>query len=302
MLRVRLTARADRAADVERALVGTAGLHRVASSPAASGEGAVLEADLRLDVADELVDTLGRLGVPPEDFVLSQLDVVAPTSAVQGRLGAGDAFAWVEVLGEARQHARPLARYLLLMAVAGVIAGLGVIKGNAILVVGAMAASPDLLPLCAACVGLVGGRARLARRALATLLIGLTLVGAAAALLTLALEVTDIISADLVLGSGGLNSLAETDYSTVLVALAAGVAAMLAFETRAREAVGVAISVTTIPASAYWGVALGSGEADGAGGALLVLAVNVCLLLLSGSATLAVQRRWSDRRAHRVNP
>ncbi len=71
---------------------------------------------------------------------------------------------------------------------------------------------------------------------------------------------------------------AHTDYSTVLVALAAGVAAMLSFETRASAAVGVAISVTTIPASAYLGVALGSGDVSEGLGALLVLAVNVALL------------------------
>jgi uncharacterized hydrophobic protein (TIGR00271 family) len=295
MLRIRLTARADRAAVVERALVDSAGLERVAITPAASGEGAVMEADLRLDAADELVATLERLGVPPEDFVLSHLEVVAPAPPWQTRLGGGDSFAWVEVLGEARRQARPLARYFLLMAVAGVVAGLGVIKGNAILIVGAMAVSPDLLPLCSVCVGVVGRRRRLTRRALATLLLGLALVGAMASVLTLLLELTGIISGDLVLGAGGLGGLAETDYSTVLVALVAGVAAMLSFETRASAAVGVAISVTTIPASAYWGVALGTGQASGAGGALLVLVVNVCLLIVSGSATLAVQRRLSRR-------
>jgi hypothetical protein len=46
--------------------------------------------------------------------------------------------------------------------------------------------------------------------------------------------------------------------STILVALAAGVAGMLAVATRASSAVGVAISVTTIPAAAFLGVALGS--------------------------------------------
>ena len=34
---------------------------------------------------------------------------------------------------------------------------------------------------------------------------------------------------------------------------------MLSFETRASAAVGVAISVTTMPASAYLGVAIGAG-------------------------------------------
>jgi hypothetical protein len=113
--------------------------------------------------------------------------------------------------------------------------------------------------------------------------------------MTFLLDVVGILPDPLVLGAGGLSGLAVTDYSTVLIALVAGVAAMLAFETRASTAVGVAISVTTIPASAYWGVALGAGEASGAGGALLVLAVNVCLLIASGSATLEVQRRLSSR-------
>jgi uncharacterized hydrophobic protein (TIGR00271 family) len=280
---------------VERALVDTDGVFRLARTSTGRGDGAVVEADLRLDAADSVVATLETVGVPSDDFVISQLEVVAPAPEAKARLGAGEAFAWVEVLGEARRQARPLARYFVLMAVAGVVAGLGVIEGNAILIVGAMAVSPDLLPLCSVCVGLVGRRGRLARRAFATLMLGLAGVGAAAALMTFLLDVVGILPDPLVLGAGGLSGLAVTDYSTVLIALVAGVAAMLAFETRAGTAVGVAISVTTIPASAYWGVALGAGQAGGAGGALLVLAVNVCLLIGSGSATLAVQRRLSAR-------
>ena len=79
------------------------------------------------------------------------------------------------------------------------------------------------------------------------------------------------------------------------MALAAGVAGMLAFETRASSAVGVAISVTTIPAAAYLGVAAGVGEVGKAWGALAVLAVNVALLLVSGTATLLVQRRVAEQ-------
>ena len=59
---------------------------------------------------------------------------------------------------------------------------------------------------------------------------------------------------------------------------------MLSFETRASAAVGVAISVTTIPASAYLGVALGAGGIDHAFGALVVLAINVTLLIVTGTA------------------
>jgi hypothetical protein len=47
---------------------------------------------------------------------------------------------------------------------------------------------------------------------------------------------------------------------TIVVALAAGVAGMLALEPRTNAGGGVAISVTTIPAAAYLGVAAGLGE------------------------------------------
>ena len=81
----------------------------------------------------------------------------------------------------------------------------------------------------------------------------------------------------------------------MIVAFAAGIAAMLSFESGASAAVGVAISVTTIPASAYLGVAIGGGGIGQAGGALAVLAVNVALLILSGILTLLVQRILPNR-------
>ena len=97
------------------------------------------------------------------------------------------------------------------------------------------------------------------------------------------------------IGEGALQGLSTVNISTVLVALVAGVAGMLALETRASAAVGVAISVTTIPASAYLGVATGVGELSKAAGALVVLLVNVAMLILGGCATLVLQR-WLARR------
>ena len=73
---------------------------------------------------------------------------------------------------------------------------------------------------------------------------------------------------------------------------------MLAFETRASSGVGVAISVTTIPAAAYLGVAAGLGEATKALGALAVLATNVVMIVAGAAITLGLQRRM----AHSRNP
>ena len=85
------------------------------------------------------------------------------------------------------------------------------------------------------------------------------------------------------------------NYSTICIALAAGVAAILAFETNAGAAVGVAISVTTIPAAAYMGVAFAIGSGSPALGAVDVLLVNIGLLVLAGTLTLFVQRRLRSR-------
>ena len=122
------------------------------------------------------------------------------------RFAAGEV-AWIEVLGEARQNSRPLARYLALIVAAGVIASLGVITANSILIVGAMAVSPDLLPICATCVGIVGGRLHLARRAFTTLVLGLGLVVCVAALVTVALDLTGLLPSGFKVGQGGLGNL-----------------------------------------------------------------------------------------------
>jgi len=109
-------------------------------------------------------------------------------------------------------------------------------------------------------------------RAFVTLTLGLTLVVLVAARADRGAEGSRPAAERLHDPQQLLNTLAKTDYSTVLIALAAGVAAILSFETRASAAVGVAISVTTIPASAYLGVAIGGGGTDSALGALLVAA------------------------------
>lgn len=297
MLRLRSSVDAARAPRFGGLLQELDGVRRVVKQPdEASAAGAlVFVADVEPAAADRLVEAITEFGIPIDDYVLTRAEVVAPLRRHLVGDGTVEGFAWVEVMGQARANSRPLARYLALITVAAVIAALGVITSSGILIVGAMAVSPDLLPICATCVGIVSGRRDLASRAAFTLTLGLALVAIVAAVLSQALQDLDILAAGFRAEDSSLATLAHTDYSTVLVALAAGVAAMLAFETRASAAVGVAISVTTIPASAYLGVAIGAGGLSDALGALAVLAINVSLLILSGTATLLIQRRLAAR-------
>jgi uncharacterized hydrophobic protein (TIGR00271 family) len=296
MLRLRSSVAGHRAEEFGALLRGHDGVRRVVQQPdEAQAESHVFVADVEPSYADVLVEKIAEMGIPVDDYVLTKMEVVAPQHRHHHGEGGIDGFAWVEVVGAAKANSRPLARYLALINVAAVIAACGVITSSSVLIVGAMAVSPDLLPICATCVGLARGERKLARRAFVTLVLGLGLVVVTAMVLSALLSLFGFLPDGFEVEQSSLNTLAKTDYTTVLVALAAGIAGMLSFETRASAAVGVAISVTTIPASAYLGVALGAGGIDHAFGALVVLAINVTLMIASGTMTLIVQRVLPNR-------
>lgn len=260
-----------------------------------SGDGAYAQTLVTADLLDEAVDTalelVASVDVPAEDVLLIRLDAIGP-SAVQQRFGS---VIWADLLSQAGLNARPLSRYLVFMACAGVIAAFGVIYANVTLIVGAMAISPDTLPITAVATALVVGRWRLSARAFLALACGLGLAGVIGGLLTFVLHHLGLLPTSLDIGQQQfLTGLATVNISTPLVAFAAGVAGILALETRASSAVGVAISVTTIPASALLGVAAGLGKLSDAASAFLVLGLNVAVLLLAASLTLLTQR-WLAR-------
>ena len=252
---------------------------------------AVVEATVQPRAVDELLQSLRRLGVSDPEVTLTRAEVLGRTSGQ----GAEAGLVWEDVLGMAARNSRPIARYLAFMFAAGVIASYGVIEYNGILIVGAMAISPDLLPITAVGVGLVDRRLRLAGRAFVTLVVGMAFASAAAAASAFAQDQFDRIPSSFNIDSTVLGSLTTVDNETIVVALAAGVVGMLALETRASSGVGVAVSVTTIPAAAYLGVAVGLGESGNALGALEVLGVNVVMLVVAASGTLVLQRLLARR-------
>ena len=96
-----------------------------------------------------------------------------------------------------------------------------------------------------------------------------------------------------------LGGLTTVNHETIAVAFVAGVAGMLALETRASSTIGVAVSVTTIPAAAYLGVGAGLGELATAVGSLGVLGMNVLMMALGASTTLVIQRTLRRRASAR---
>jgi uncharacterized hydrophobic protein (TIGR00271 family) len=252
-----------------------------------------ITADVRPGAVDSLLPRIAATGVPGDDIAVIHRDSSRP----MGQLRSGDlpswsggALAWTELAMASRQYARAVPQYLTFMACAGVIAAFGVLTRNTTLIVGAMAIAPDLLPMCATCVGIVERRRRLATRAFAALVLGLGTAVLAAFVIAALLRAAGYGPTHEPLGNGGLGVLPRVSVATVVVAFAAGIAGILAFETRASSAVGVAISITTIPAAAFFGVAVAQGDMRGGWPGLAVLAVNVTTLIVAGTVTLLVQR------------
>jgi uncharacterized hydrophobic protein (TIGR00271 family) len=267
--------------------------------PAARAGHSVVTAEVLPIALDGLMGELRDLGVPEENVTAKRVEVIGGQAAGPTETSV----VWSDVLGQAWREARPIGRYLAFMFAAGVIACYGVTDGNGILIVGAMAVSPDLLPIVAVAVGLVRRNRSLVGRAFLTLAVGLGLACVAAAIFAFAQDQLDLIPSGFDLQKTGvLGSLVDVNDETIVVAFVAGAAGMLAFETRAQAAVGVAISVTTIPAAAYLGVAAGLGELDTASGALGVLSANVAMMVLGASAMLLVQRSPRLRGTRRARP
>jgi uncharacterized hydrophobic protein (TIGR00271 family) len=291
MLHLRVFGGSSSMRNVAEQLRDLPGARHVTVADTGGAEDFVVTADLRSDAADVALEMVHALGIPAEDVSLLRFDAIDPASAATESV----ALVWADLLGQARVNARTAVRYLVFMAVAGVIAAFGVIDQDQILIVGAMAVAPDLLPVTAACTGLVLRRPRLIRAGLASLVVGLAVAGALAATVTGLLNLCDLLPSEFAIHEIGLASQEHVEAETFIVALAAGVAGMLAVETRASMGVGVAISVTTIPAAAFLGVAAGIGQFSKSLSALSVLGVNIAMMLVGGSSALIVQRRLAPK-------
>jgi uncharacterized hydrophobic protein (TIGR00271 family) len=297
VLNLRVVVASGDAATVAAHLAALDGVtHVMLAGQSPDGNRLMVTADVRAATADRVLRGLITAGFAAEDITLERSSTIA--SLATRSMGTpmnqdAEAFIWAEVVGEARANARLLGTYLAAMAVAGVIGGFGVTQASSILIIGAMAVSPDLLPLTAACVALIGRRQRLFARAITTLFVGLLFAFLAAAAVTGLFRLFDGLPADFDLDNAVVKNLVTLDASTVAIAMAAGVAGMLAFETKASTVVGVAISVTTIPVTSYLGVALATGHPGQLVDALAVLLVNQVSFLAGGVGTLAVQRSLS---------
>ena len=206
----------------ERGRAGAGGARQRAAralAPGVRSGHALLTAEVHPESADPVLEFLLSSGVAEDDIALARLDEIAPV----GSAHPATSLIWADVLGQARRNARPVALYLAFTIAAGVIAAFGVIEVNSILIVGAMAVSPDMLPRQRGLrrpresPGAPGpARARDARRRAWDVVPG----GRAAH--RRPSTCLDLLPADFVLGEAALSGLTTVNSSTIGVAFAAG--------------------------------------------------------------------------------
>lgn len=305
MLHLRLIVPADLTDQVVRTVERTVGSAHLVVVPGAARDpaGDLVLCDVAREAGDGLIAELCDLGIDKSGSIaVEDIDLSLSRRADKAEDDApgegSDAVLW-EHLAEATHEESTLSvTYLAFLTLATMIAACGVVLDNAILIVGAMAVGPEFGPLAGFCTAVVRRSARLALRSLVALLVGF----AAAMVLTTAFS--------LMMNGFGLFSEAlleadrpntafiyAPDLFSFVVAILAGVAGMLSLTSAKSGAlVGVAISVTTVPAAANAAVALGYGDFKQVWGSSEQLLINLGGIVLAGTLTLLLQKALWKRR------
>ena len=309
MIHLRLLVVPELVDGVLDALRGSEGVAHVVHLPAACvvPAGAVVLCDVVRESANDVIEQLQDLGVHHSGAIAStDSDIVVSDAAARAESRAPghgtDALIWEEVEARARDDAAVTTSFLVLMVIASVIAGIGILLDAPILIVGAMVVGPEYAPLSSMCVAGVRGRWRNAATAGSTLVLGLAVAAVTTFLSVLAFRAVGLAAEEYQVTARELTAfISKPDGMAAVVAVLAGIVGMLSLtEARSGALIGVLVSVTTIPAVANMGVGAAYREWGEVVGAALQLAVNVTGLVVAGIVTLVIQERTTTRRRGRI--
>ncbi|MDZ7771906.1 MAG: TIGR00341 family protein [Balneolaceae bacterium] len=191
--------------------------------------------------------------------------------------------------------------YIGLVVLSALVAGMGLLRDDVAVIIGAMVIAPLLGPNVSMSLAVTLGDVKLGWRALQTNLAGLLLAFGVACLMGLLLTVDP--------SSNQVFSRSTVSLSDIIIALAAGCAGVLAFTRDVPAAiVGVMVAVALLPPLVNAGLLLGSGYGGQAVGAAILTATNLICINLAGVGTFLVQgvrpRTWWEaekaRKATRI--
>jgi uncharacterized hydrophobic protein (TIGR00271 family) len=274
-------------------------------------EGDVILCDVAREDASVIVDDLRELEVPQHgsiaiEFIDTEISDVADEAEKAAAGMPGDAVIWEDVEARTSENTELSFSFLAFMVLAMLIAAVGILLDQPILIIGAMVVGPEFGPLAGLAVAIVEKRPELVKRSLTALAVGFPVGIVITYVVTLIFKVTDIAPdgfspEDLVL----THFISQPDFFSFWVAYIAGTAGILSLtSTKSGALIGVLISVTTIPAAANIGVAAAYTDWEEMSGAARQLGLNLVALTLAGVVTLFLQRRFymSRRVKHLSDP
>ncbi|MGW4498374.1 DUF389 domain-containing protein [Micromonospora sp. NPDC004336] len=301
MLHLRVIAPPDQSAAVADLLAADPGVTHLAvlAGAARQPQGDLILCDVVRESADSVLHDLRRLGVEARGAIAAD-DVELTISSAADRAarrapGSGaDAVVWDEIAAKTGEQTELSATYLVLITVATMLAGIGVLLDQPILIVGAMVVGPEFGPLAALCVALLRRRTSIVARSVQALLVGFLAAMVVTVLSTWALTAAGLVDRGMLLADRPLTDFIwRPDALSWVVGLLAGAAGMLSLTSKkSGSLVGVLISVTTVPAAANVAVAAAYGVWHEAAGSALQLVINLCAIVLAGLVTLLVQQSW----------
>jgi uncharacterized hydrophobic protein (TIGR00271 family) len=304
MLHLRLITPSGTTDDVVRLLERTVGTAHLVVLPGAARDpaGDLVLCDVAREAGDELLGALRALGLDETGSIaVENIDLSLSRRADKAEEEApgegADAVLW-EGLTEATHEESTLSvTYVAFITLATMIAACGVVLDNAILIVGAMAVGPEFGPLAGISTSVVQRHPRLALRSLIALLVGF----AVAMLVTVGFSAfMDAVGlfheSDLEGRRPNTAFVYAPDAFSFIVAVLAGIAGTLSLTSAKSGAlVGVAISVTTVPAAANAAVALAYDDPSQTIGSTNQLLLNLLGIVLAGIVTLAAQKYFWKR-------
>jgi uncharacterized hydrophobic protein (TIGR00271 family) len=278
-----------------RADSGTAHLV-VTPGGATQPTGDVIEAEIARESADGILDRLTKLELARAgEISLYTIDTLeSDTAEAAERTAPGhaaDAVIWDELVATTGEEAQLNGTFLAFLTVACLLAAVGVLTGSAITIVGAMVVGPDFGPLAALAVAAIGKRRGLAARAGLALAAGYPLAMLATAVLALLARAAGLFDPARLVQSHVATFIYQVGPYSVVVALLAGVAGMLALTSeKSGILIGVFISVTTVPAAGFAALAAVADDWSRCGEALVQLLVNLVGITVAGTVTLFIRR------------
>ena len=301
MLHLRIVAPVDASAAVQTLLTDDPGVAHLAVLPGAARQpvGDLILFDVVRESADRVLRQLQELGIEARggisaDDVELTLSAAARKAAREAPGHGDDAVVWDEIAEKTGEQTVLTGTYLVLIMVATMIAGIGVLLDQPILIVGAMVVGPEFGPLAALCVSLLRRNWSVVGRSVQALVVGFLAAMVVTVLSTWALTAAGLVDRGMLLADRPLTDFIwRPDALSWVVGLLAGVAGMLSLTSKkSGSLVGVLISVTTVPAAANVAVAAAYGVWREAGGSALQLVINLCAIVLAGLLTLGVQQLW----------